>query len=123
MKNGMKKLAVFILVVLVSSVAPAADPMATMEYVTNQVNRLNGRIDTVPTFTDVMNAVDTATSKKLNTTGGTMTGNIIFDTKENTTIGNWQLPKYGIGGPYVVITGYIRRIDSNCYVEYIGVCE
>lgn len=35
--------------------------MATMKYVTNQVNRLDGRIDAVPDFTDVTNiAIETA---------------------------------------------------------------
>ena len=45
MKNGMKKLAVLALMALFSSFSPAAEPMATMKYVTNQINRLDKRID------------------------------------------------------------------------------
>lgn len=45
MKNGMKKLAVLALAALFSSFSPAAEPMATMKYVTNQINRLDKRID------------------------------------------------------------------------------
>lgn len=56
-RNNMKKLAVLTLAVLFSLIATAGEPMATMKYVTNQVNRLDGRIDAVPDFTDVTNIV------------------------------------------------------------------
>lgn len=57
----MNKLAVLTLAVLFSLIATAGEPMATMKYVTNQVNRLDGRIDAVPDFTDVTNiAIETA---------------------------------------------------------------
>lgn len=57
----MKKLAVLTLAVLFSLIATAGEPMATMKYVTNQVNRLDGRIDAAPDFTDVTNiAIETA---------------------------------------------------------------
>lgn len=44
-RNSMKKIAFEAVALLFSLIATAAEPMATMKYVTNQVNRLDGRIE------------------------------------------------------------------------------
>ena len=56
----MKKIAFEAVALLFSLIATAGEPMATMKYVTNQVNRLDSRIDAVPTFTDATNIAKTA---------------------------------------------------------------
>ena len=59
-RNPMKKIAFEAVALLFSLIATAGEPMATMKYVTNQVNRLDSRIDAVPTFTDATNIAKTA---------------------------------------------------------------
>ena len=56
----MKKIAFEAVALLFSLIATAGEPMATMKYVTNQVNRLDGRIDAVPTYSDMTNIAKTA---------------------------------------------------------------
>lgn len=56
----MKKIAFGAVALLFSLIATAGEPMATMKYVTNQVNRLDGRIDAAPTYSDVTNIAKTA---------------------------------------------------------------
>lgn len=60
----MKKIAFGAVALLFSLISTAAEPMATMKYVTNQVNRLDGRIDAVPTYSDVTNIAKAYTDEQ-----------------------------------------------------------